>query len=277
MVLVLGDAFIDTYHLGKVRGLSAEAPIPILDIVEQNSFAGGAGNVAANLQALGVRCRTLSGRNTTVKNRLMAGDLQLARWDERDWCEPISTEEITDAYEAIVVADYAKGSITPNVISYLKTLGLPLFVDTKRDPASWLAPGVDVTLLPNLSEYTRFKASYDWFPKVVLKQSECGIAWMDSGKVILSRPSYARKVVSVNGAGDTVLAAFVAASLDGQPIPDCLEFASLAAAVVCEKPFTATASMAEIESLRTCLVYPPTNSDKSQPSRPRPNARSSLS
>jgi D-beta-D-heptose 7-phosphate kinase/D-beta-D-heptose 1-phosphate adenosyltransferase len=259
MILVIGDAFTDTYHLGKVRGLSAEAPIPIIDILEIKSFAGGAGNVAANIQALGVRVSYLAARrNIPVKNRLMAGDLQLARWDERDWCEPVHLGEIKDllGFEAIVIADYAKGSVTPELINTLKIAGLrvPLFVDTKRDPAPWLGEGVDVTLFPNLSEYTRFKASYDWFPKVVLKQSESGIAWMDSGKVILSRPSYARKVVSVNGAGDTVLAAFVAASLDGQPIPDCLEFASLAAAVVVEKPFTATASMAEIESLRACLV-----------------------
>ena len=252
MILVLGDVFVDSYHLGKVRGLSAEAPIPIVDVVTVDHFPGGAGNVAKNLKSLGVRNRFISGTNIPRKNRLMVGDLQLARWDERDWCNPIRTEEIGPDNEAIVVADYGKGSITPNVISFLKTLGLPLFVDTKRDPAPWLAPGVDVTLFPNLSEYTRFKASYDWFPKVVLKQSEQGIAWMEYGKPIISRPSYARKVVSVNGAGDTVLAAFLAASLDGQPIPDCLEFASLAAAVVVEKPFTATASMAEIESLRAC-------------------------
>ena len=78
MILILGDAFVDVYHLGKVRGLSAEAPIPVVDVTEVKRFAGGAGNVRKNLEVLGVATSFIAGLNIPRKNRLMAGDFQLA-------------------------------------------------------------------------------------------------------------------------------------------------------------------------------------------------------
>ena len=49
MILVLGDAFIDRYHIGTIRGISAEAPIPIVDVTSYKEFLGGAANVRAKL------------------------------------------------------------------------------------------------------------------------------------------------------------------------------------------------------------------------------------
>jgi rfaE bifunctional protein kinase chain/domain len=50
---VLGDLMLDRYLWGTANRLSPEAAVPVVDFVSQSDFPGGAGNVAANLAALG--------------------------------------------------------------------------------------------------------------------------------------------------------------------------------------------------------------------------------
>src|SRR6266403_1089551 len=50
---VLGDLMLDRYLWGTASRLSPEAAVPVVDFVEQSECLGGAGNVAANLSALG--------------------------------------------------------------------------------------------------------------------------------------------------------------------------------------------------------------------------------
>lgn len=54
-VAVLGDLMLDRYLWGTDGRLSPEAPVPVVDYVSQTDCLGGAGNVAANLAALGAR------------------------------------------------------------------------------------------------------------------------------------------------------------------------------------------------------------------------------
>ena len=50
---VLGDLMLDRYLWGTASRLSPEAPVPVVDFASQSDCLGGAGNVAANLAALG--------------------------------------------------------------------------------------------------------------------------------------------------------------------------------------------------------------------------------
>ena len=52
-VLVIGDIMLDTYHIGDVKRISPEAPVPIVRINRTYSVLGGAANVARNLLGLG--------------------------------------------------------------------------------------------------------------------------------------------------------------------------------------------------------------------------------
>src|SRR5947209_20381880 len=52
---VLGDLMLDRYLWGTASRLSPEAAVPVVDFAEQSECLGGAGNVAANLAALGAR------------------------------------------------------------------------------------------------------------------------------------------------------------------------------------------------------------------------------
>jgi rfaE bifunctional protein kinase chain/domain len=122
---VVGDLMLDRYLWGTASRLSPEAAVPVVDFVEQNECLGGAGNVAANLAALGARVEmfgvigagkddsdepgvTLRNRLrmahivdkgvvadptriTTVKTRIIARHQHIVRVD-RERCEPLRSE-----------------------------------------------------------------------------------------------------------------------------------------------------------------------------------------
>ena len=61
-VLVIGDVMLDRFVWGNVNRFSPEAPsCPVLDFDHEEVMLGGAGNVAANLGALGAKCVRLVG------------------------------------------------------------------------------------------------------------------------------------------------------------------------------------------------------------------------
>jgi D-beta-D-heptose 7-phosphate kinase/D-beta-D-heptose 1-phosphate adenosyltransferase len=147
---VLGDLMLDRYLWGTASRLSPEAAVPVVDFVEQSECLGGAGNVAANLAALGARVETFgvigSGepgnalrnclraanigdkgvladpkRVTTVKTRIIARHQQVVRVDhERREPVPPETEgrllrtlfASLKRLDALVLSDYDKGLIT---------------------------------------------------------------------------------------------------------------------------------------------------------------------
>lgn len=147
---VLGDLMLDRYLWGTASRLSPEAAVPVVDFIEQSECLGGAGNVAANIAALGARVeafgvvggdeagRALQGclreagivsrgvvadakHVTTVKTRIIARHQQVVRVD-RERRVPLSsdTEEkllrtlfaALRQLDALVLSDYDKGLIT---------------------------------------------------------------------------------------------------------------------------------------------------------------------
>src|SRR4249920_4093495 len=82
-VAVLGDVMLDRYLWGRVDRISPEAPVPVVEIERESLALGGAGNVAANLKALGAEpvlvsvvgddadgkmlCRSLAGRGVAPR------------------------------------------------------------------------------------------------------------------------------------------------------------------------------------------------------------------
>src|SRR3954470_22244689 len=52
-IVVLGDLMLDEFIWGRVRRISPEAPVPVVEVERQTVALGGAGNVVSNLVALG--------------------------------------------------------------------------------------------------------------------------------------------------------------------------------------------------------------------------------
>src|SRR5579859_798598 len=247
-VAVFGDYMTDRYWIGEANSISAEVPIPVVKIKDVKIFPGGAGNVWQNLEALGLEVRGFCpGRESDfgypIKNRLMVGDHQIARWDEDDICRPYPGK-VFPKVDAVVVADYQKGAITVDIIKKIGLLGGPVFVDTKGDPGRW--NGIATVIFPNDKEWSKFELGYASFQGLVVgKQGAKGLTIYKNGQgVIAESPAQARFVRSVNGAGDTVLAAFVYRYLYmpfekiNEDYQEILDFANAAAAIAVENPYT---------------------------------------
>ncbi|MBQ8124328.1 MAG: bifunctional heptose 7-phosphate kinase/heptose 1-phosphate adenyltransferase, partial [Kiritimatiellae bacterium] len=52
-LLVIGDVMLDRFVQGEVARISPEAPVPVFRWSAERQMLGGAGNVIANLRALG--------------------------------------------------------------------------------------------------------------------------------------------------------------------------------------------------------------------------------
>jgi D-glycero-beta-D-manno-heptose-7-phosphate kinase len=153
---VVGDVMLDVYLVGSVARISPEAPVPVVQVREERSAVGGAGNVAANVAALGASCvlvgcvgldpagsqvrRTLEGaipgrvdarliehadRPTTTKTRVMARHQQIVRFDretEDDLPDGCVGElrrlaaALGGECDVLVLQDYNKGVLGPPVI-----------------------------------------------------------------------------------------------------------------------------------------------------------------
>ena len=50
---MIGDLMLDHFIWGTVSRISPEAPVPVVQVTHENDMAGGAGNVAVNMAALG--------------------------------------------------------------------------------------------------------------------------------------------------------------------------------------------------------------------------------
>jgi D-beta-D-heptose 7-phosphate kinase/D-beta-D-heptose 1-phosphate adenosyltransferase len=188
-VLVLGDVMLDRFIYGDVERVSPEAPIPVVKYRSQKAMAGGAGNVACNIVALGGEAVLVgivgqdgaagelkeildragishdllgSPRRTTVKVRFVARGQQLLRSDEED---PVPADEIAERVariacrwiggcDAVVLSDYAKGTLTPGVLKQViaaaRKAGIPVVVDPKHRDLSRYAGATIVT--PNRGE-----------------------------------------------------------------------------------------------------------------------------
>jgi bifunctional ADP-heptose synthase (sugar kinase/adenylyltransferase) len=233
------------YWVGTVAGVSAEAPVPVLKQSSVSAMPGMAGNVQKLLQDLGhLETSLIIGQtpHLPIKNRLMTeGGDQLARWDIEDWCTSLVEEDlnITPAPDAIIICDYAKGAISLEAVKKLRSLcesGIPLFVDTKGDPFVWI--GLEqVTLFPNQLEYSRWKDHYDWMPSVVWKQGAQGMSYLRFGKELEHQSATCSRPLNVCGAGDSVIAAWVSASLTHVTTETPLHFASVIAGEFVSRPF----------------------------------------
>ena len=150
---VLGDLMLDRYLWGEAKRLSPEAPVPVVDFVSQSECLGGAGNVAANVAALGARVEMFGAigadeagralqkclraqeigdegvvanakRMTTLKTRIIAKHHHVVRVDheKREPLRPETEKKLLGALfralknlDALVLSDYDKGLITDDV------------------------------------------------------------------------------------------------------------------------------------------------------------------
>jgi D-beta-D-heptose 7-phosphate kinase/D-beta-D-heptose 1-phosphate adenosyltransferase len=303
-VLVLGDAMLDRFLYGEVDRISPEAPVPVVRLRRSHAMPGGAGNVARNVSALGgqavlvgllgedeaaaelrallagdpgIEDATVSSaaRRSTRKMRVIAGNQQVARLDEEE-ARPADAEEgaalvarvrsRVAGCKALVLSDYAKGALTPAVVSgaiaAAHEAGVPVFADPKSDDFG-LYRGADC-LTPNareLARATRLPTGTEaevvaaaraamraaGLPALLCTRAERGMVLVRAGGGHAAVSAEAREVFDVSGAGDTVIATLALAHAAGRPLEEAMRIANAAAGIVVGKLGTATAGAEELE------------------------------
>jgi D-beta-D-heptose 7-phosphate kinase/D-beta-D-heptose 1-phosphate adenosyltransferase len=215
------------------------------------------------------------GRPTTEKQRVI-GNLghQLVRLDyERTDSISVATEKALlarvakelPAHGALLISDYAKGVLSPRTLASCIALArrrrVPVLCDPKpRDP-SYLKAVSGVTLLtPNLGEAQRLAGSDVAVADLGLRLKRAtggavlvtmgadGMALFPTKGEMKHFPALAKGVVDVSGAGDTVAGVMALATAAGLTLLEGAVLASRAAAIVVEKPGTATVTLRELRA-----------------------------
>jgi D-glycero-beta-D-manno-heptose-7-phosphate kinase len=309
-VLVLGDLMLDRYIEGRADRISPEAPVPVVRVDGESAVPGGASNVALNIRRLGgepVVCGLvgedaagetlrrlleedgigtagilrLSGRQTTVKTRVVAGRQQVVRVDREERYPPgeDEIEQMLARLESVgadvrgaVIEDYGKGvvcqplvheviraaAVSGAVTGYdpkdnhaLDVAGITLATPNRRE--AFLAAGLPETEPREdpLRDEPLLRAaralSARWKPHILaVTLGPQGMLLLREGEDPRHVPTMAREVFDVSGAGDTVIAAAVLAMAGGADAVTAAQLANLAAGVTVGKLGAATCSPEEL-------------------------------
>jgi bifunctional ADP-heptose synthase (sugar kinase/adenylyltransferase) len=216
-ILLIGDNGVDQYQYGTVDRLSPEAPVPVLAFIKTESKPGMAANVKENLLALNCDVDFEHGIKTCIKTRIidLKSKQQLLRIDQDALSRPVNINYDLSVYDAIVISDYNKGSVTYELVEKLiTTYKGPIFVDTKKTDLQRFE-GCFVKI--NHKEYEAAKT----FPnELIVTLGSEGVKYKDK-KI----PASNVEAFDVCGAGDTFLSALTYGYLESKNIVEAIEFA----------------------------------------------------
>ena len=296
-ILVYGDVILDRYIFGQVERISPEAPVPVVKVDNEEMRLGGAGNVAANIDRLGAVGLLLGvvgadgfaaevsrlkatgnwvisdpANRTIVKTRVISQRQQIVRIDREGQillgaAVMAQIKAAVDAAEidAIIVSDYAKGTVNAEVISLLKaravSSGIPIVVDPKPPHFDFYRGVTGVT--PNLREAEamtgnplssdhdvalalnrirrKFKTDF-----ALITRGGQGISAAEKNRKIFHLPAFGHEVFDVTGAGDTVVAVLTLALAAGADLREAVALANAAASIVVEKIGTSQVGLEEL-------------------------------
>jgi len=207
-ILVIGDLIIDYYLLGSSNRISPESPVPIIDITNENTLLGGAGNVINNLKSLGSEVDIISvlgdcnnsqelinllkeinintkyliieeGRIASKKTRIIVSKQQVVRYD-RESSNEISNvsqntilnifKKIISNYEIVILSDYGKGVLTTELTQSL--------ISTAKNY------GKKVLVDPKGHDYTKYKGAYLLTPNKKEASESSNINIIDNDSLI---------------------------------------------------------------------------------------------
>ena len=291
---------LDQFIWGKVSRISPEAPVPVVHVTNESFHLGGAANVAANIRALGGEARVVGivGRDafgsrllgdlrkigvgvsgvvqsrsylTVRKTRILAHQQQVVRLDRESALDsPALADEVLErvrrslrSVDGVVVSDYAKGVVTPELLAMLadrRDGDFSVFIDPKKGnfphyrratlvkpnlDAAAHASGIDIVDEKSLRRAGETLVDMWESDAVLISRGEEGMTLFQRGRM-RNFPTAAREVYDVTGAGDTVLATAALAVGAGASFEEAAVLANRAAGIVVAKVGTACATASEL-------------------------------
>jgi rfaE bifunctional protein kinase chain/domain len=289
--VLVGDAMIDAYMWGEINRMSPEAPVPVVEVKKHENRLGGAANVALNLKALGatpILCSVVgtgnrgvlfeelmeesnlstegilskSKRKTTIKTRVIAENKHQLRIDEEETYPIVQAEEfltltksLMHDVDVIILQDYNKGVLTPEVIESViaaaNKRGIPTIVDPKKQNfnsyknctifkpnLAEIKAGMNIDFdADNVAEIEKVSAELRTqlaAKGVLLTLSERGIC-INSEKEFKHTPAFKCDIIDVSGAGDTVISVASLCLASAVDYTDLSVLSTLAGGIVCEE------------------------------------------
>lgn len=189
LITVLGDLMLDRYWFGSAKRISPEAPIPVINIQNNEDRLGGAANVALNLRSLekevvlagligndleGQRFTELCQQNNIQSNVLIQDNFQtitklriISRQQHMlrcDFEQPLAVTQLSAQYiqqllalieksNIVILSDYQKGFLADpqQFITHARTHNIPIVVDPKGNDFTKYCGATLLT--PNRSEF----------------------------------------------------------------------------------------------------------------------------
>jgi rfaE bifunctional protein kinase chain/domain len=306
-IAILGDVGIDKYTQGVVKRISPEAPVPIVEVNMEWEKLGLSANIAHNLEELGIKstiCSVIGDdkrgsrlenlleesslsiwglvrdgtKPTTYKERITTNTQQICRidYESKTAIQPQVEElllsrfkDFLDDHKAIILEDYAKGTLTEKVIKDSIAMGREkgslICIDpgATTDPifykgASLLKPNFKEAglMIKSLGYSYEEKSASDMaeilvdkleLDKIVITLGSEGMALLDrkNGK-LETLPTLAQEVFDVSGAGDTTISLLTAGLMAGGSLREAAFLGNCGAGVVVAKKGTATVNLEEL-------------------------------
>ena len=243
------------------------APVALVGVTGQDEAAD---SLTERLQGAGVQAyfQRLAEQPTIVKLRVMSRHQQLLRMDFE---EPFATDQVAladqverllDGVKVLVLSDYGKGALQNHqaLIQAARQRGLIVLADPKgRDFSIYRGASL---ITPNLHEFETIVGPCADEAELVSKgavlmqnldlgallvtRGEQGMTLLRPDQAPLHLPARAREVFDVTGAGDTVISTLAASLAAGEPLPQAVALANLAASIVVAKLGTASISAPEL-------------------------------
>lgn len=313
-IIVVGDVGIDKYTFGEVKRISPEAPVPVLEVTKEWLKLGLAANISHNLYTLGVKS-TLCGvvgddnnanvfdnlledeklntwgivrcksRPTIFKERVTTNTQQICRIDYES-SEPIDAqtelkllqrvEGFVATHKALIIEDYAKGTLTKDLIHSMiekfKSAGKLVAVDPGRSTPPLYYKGATL-LKPNLSEAKIMVESLGYKEKKIENMAKILVDKLDLQMLVITLgpdgmalldiknqpdlriiPTVANEVFDVSGAGDTAISVLTSSLIAGATLEEAAWIGNCASGVVVGKKGTATVNLEELHNFYQQLL-----------------------
>ena len=231
-ILVIGETCRDVFVYCDSNRLCPEAPVPVLNIVDQRENPGMAGNVRRNIESLlgdVIDINTNANWYEIAKTRYVhkESNHMFFRVDTTQSIPRINVKDIDFDYDLIVISDYNKGFLLEEDIEYICTNHSNVFIDTKKILGPWVKDARYIKI--NDYEYRNSEPYLTEDIKYKIIHTMGGKGCEFAGK---KYPTKKVEVKDLSGAGDTFMAGLVVKYIETQDIENSIKFANQCASKV---------------------------------------------
>jgi bifunctional ADP-heptose synthase (sugar kinase/adenylyltransferase) len=231
-ILVIGETCRDVFVYCDSNRLCPEAPVPVLNIVDQRENPGMAGNVRRNIESLlgdAIDINTNANWYEIAKTRYVhkESNHMFFRVDTTQSIPRINVKDIDFDYDLIVISDYNKGFLLEEDIEYICTNHSNVFIDTKKILGPWVKDARYIKI--NDYEYRNSEPYLTEDIKYKIIHTMGGKGCEFAGR---KYPTKKVEVKDLSGAGDTFMAGLVVKYIETQDIENSIKFANQCASKV---------------------------------------------